>query len=210
MKETFLGVGMILLFAGIIVLPLSLQVTRSEEPSIQADREFLVFPDWTVSAEFNKSEKLIVYFSRPNTEGVPDGDEGIAYMFVDIVDPNGGNTTFNVTFSKSSFEVILHENDGGLLVNLPSTPGPADIGGTTQYSGEYTARVYTYRGLAPYYYTNGSTMRRLEIDEVTVETDYPNVWALPVAVSLIAIGIIGVVWGARGQKRRARPRRARK
>jgi hypothetical protein len=210
MKETILGAGMILLFAGIIVLPMSLQSTRNEEPQVLAEREFLVFPDWTVSAEFNKSEELITYFSRPNTEGVPDGDEAIAYMFVDIVDPNGGNTTFNVSFSRTSFEVRLDENDGGLLVNLPSAPGPADIGGTTQYSGVYTARVYTYLGLVAFYYTNSSTMRRLEIDKVTVETDYPNVWALPVAVSLVAVGVIGVVWGAGSQKRRARPRKLRK
>jgi hypothetical protein len=203
-------VGIILLFAGIIVLPLSLQITRNEVPHVQAEREFLVFPDWTVSAEFNSSEKFIVYFSRPNTEGVPDGGEGVAYMFVDILDPIGGITTFNVSFTADSFYVALQAASGGLLVNLPSTPGPADIGGTTQYSGEYTARVYTYQALAGAYYTNGSTMRRLEIDKVTAEVDYPNIWASPVAVALIAIGGIGVVWGARSQKRRARPRGTRK
>jgi hypothetical protein len=206
MRETIFGVGMILLFAGIIVLPMSLQVTRNQENHLMKAREFLVFPDWEVSAQFNESEELVICFSAPSKEGVPDGDGVTDLMFVDIVDPNGGNTTFNVTFTETSFEVKLHHNDGGLLVENPLY----DIDGVTQYSGKYTARVYTLPVLVPYYYPNSSTMRRLEIYKVTEKTDYPNVWALPVAVSLAAIGIIGIVLGARTQKRRARPRKLRK
>ena len=210
MKETFVGVGVLLLFAGIIVLPMSLQTARNEEPHLVADREFLVFPDWTVSSQLNQSEEFVIYFSPPGIEYIPE-PTGERYMFVDIADPHGGNTTFNVTFTKTSFEVRLDSNDGGLEVDLPPTPGPADIGGTTRYSGEYTVLVRPIvENVASLYYPNSSTMRRLEIYKVTEKIDYPNVWALPVAVSLAAIGIISIVWGARSPKRRARPGKLRK
>jgi len=210
MRETLFGVGMILLFVGIIVLPMSLQATRSEENHFVADREHLVFPDWTVSAQFNESEELLIYFSPPALEGIPE-PTGERFMFVDVVDPHGGNTTFNVTFTKTSFEVRLDSNDGGLEVDLPPIPGPADIGGTTRYSGEYTVLVRPIvANVAPLYYPNSSSMRRLEIYKVTEKIDYPNVWALPVAVSLAAIGIISIVCGARSPKRRARPGKLRK
>lgn len=207
MKETALGLGIILIFVGIIAFPLSLQSTRIPESRLLAEREFLVFPDWTVSAQLNESENMVIYFSRPNTVGIPDGEEVLAVMFVDIVDPQGGNTTFNISFTERSFFRVVHWNDGGLLVESPQYTEYGDIGGKTQYTGEYTARVYTYRGLVPYYYPNSSTMRRLEISRATVRIEYPYIAALPVAVSLAAVGLVLTVWGARSQKRRVRPKK---
>jgi hypothetical protein len=208
MRDTILGVGMILLFAGIMVLPMSLQATRSDENHLVAGREDLVFPDWSVSGQLNQSEELLVYFSRPATENIPE-PTGERYMFVDIVDPHGGNTTFNITFTKTSYEVRLHTNDGGLEVDLPPGPSTADIGGRTQHSGEYTVRVYTWPALVQYYYPDSATMRRLQIFKVVERIDYLNIWALPVAVSLAAIGSIAIILGARSQKRRARRRKLR-
>jgi hypothetical protein len=208
MKGTIVGAGMILLFAGIMVLPTSLQVTKTPENHLLAEREFLVFPNWIASAQFNESEEMVIYFSRPNTEGVPDGDEVLAVMFVDIVDPHGGNTTFNISFTERSFGRAVDHNDGGLLVKSPQYTEIGDIGGKTQYTGEYTVRVYTYRGLVPYYYPNSSTMRRLEISKTTERIEYPYIAALPVSVSLAAVGLVLTVWGARSPKRRARSRKA--
>lgn len=206
MKETFVGVGLLLLFAGILVLPMSLQFAKTEASNLVVEREFLVFPDWTISAQFNASEELIVYFSRPSGENIPE-PSGERYMYVNITDPQGGTAAFDVVFTRTSFEVSLNQTSSGLLVDLPSVPGPADIGGRTQYSGEYTATVYTYPGLVGYYYPNSSTMRRLQLLEVTEQVDYPHIWALPVAVTLIAVGCVSLVWGTRSPKHRVKSRK---
>jgi hypothetical protein len=189
MKKSLVALGVFFVVAAIVVVSIffllpkkvsaTFQATRTcetvyNEPKVAASREYAVFPDWNISAHFNENEKLIVYFSRPNTEGIPDGEEDLAIMFVNIIDPSGGSTTFNVSFSRTTFYVGLEENDGDLLVESPVN----DIGGIVQHSGEYTARIYTYSGLVPYYYTNSSTMRRLELDRVeptllyTVEVCY--------------------------------------
>jgi hypothetical protein len=211
MKETVLGLGIILLFAGVIVLPMSIQSTKTPETRLRAEREFLVAPNWTISAQLNESEEMLVYFSRPNTgeQGpVPNGETPKAYMFVEIIDPVGGNTTFNVSFTRTAFTRIVDRNDGGLIVKNPQNMELGDVGGKTQYTGEYKVRVYTFKGLEIYYYTNGTTMRRLEISTVTWKTEYPNIAALPVSVSLAVVGLVLAIWGARSPKRRVRTRKA--
>jgi hypothetical protein len=211
MKETVLGLGIIFLFAAVIVFPISIQSTKTPENHIEAQREFLVAPDWTISVQLNESEEMLVYFSRPNTgeQGpIPDGEDSIAYMFVDITDPHGGNTTFNISFTERDFRRIVDHNDGGLIVKNPQSMELGDIGGKTQYAGEYKVRVYTYSGLEIYYYPNGTTMRRLEISTVTIKTEYPYIAALPVSISLAVVGLVLVVWGARSPRRRTRTKKA--
>ncbi len=208
MREVALGVGVILLFASVIVFPISLQTVRDLPRDIRASREDVVYPDWTVSAAFSENEILLVYFyPPPKTVGVPAEPEGARYMFVDIMDPHGGNTTFNVTFTQYSQIFELLSNDDGLVVDEnPSTY----IGGKTRYNGTYTARVRTIAdpGLAGIYY-DGGKIRLLEIYMIYEIVNYPYFAAFPVAIALAAVGVVAIVWGARGPKRRTRPKRAR-
>ena len=208
MKETVLGLGVILLFAGVIVLPLSIQQTTTPQNHLIAGRSDLIYPDWTLSAELNESDNMFVYFSRPNTgEQGPIPNGGAAYMFVNITDPVGGNTTFNITFTRTSFTRVVDHNDGGLVIQNPQGMELGDIGGKTRYGGEYRVRVYTYPGTVMPYYPNNATMVRLEIGTVTASVEYPYIAALPVSLSLVAVGLGLVVWGARSPKRRTRTRR---
>ena len=205
-----MGLGVILLFAGIIVLPLSMQqTTTSQNYRIAWNDEPLVYPNWTLSAELNESDNMFVYFSRPNTgeQGwIPNGGE--VPMFVEIIDPVGGNTTFNITFTRTSFTCVVDRNDGGLVIQNPQGMELRDIGGKTLYGGEYTVRVYTFQGNVIYYYPNNATMEVLEIGTVIVSTGYPYIAALPVSLSLVTVGMVLTAWGARSPKRRTRPRRS--
>ena len=207
-RDVALGVGILLLFASIIAFPISLQTARDLPREIQASREDVVFPDWTVSAAFNENEILLVYFyPPPNDENIPE-PTGERYMYVDVTDPLNGTTTFNITFTKYEMLFGLVSNDGGLVVD--ENP-PTYLGGTTQHKGNYTARVRTFADPAHafLYYVDGE-ISLLEIYLIYETVSYPYFAAFPVAVALAAIGVAAIVWGARDQKRRTRPKRARR
>jgi hypothetical protein len=208
-KETALGLGVILLFAGVIVLPLSMQQTSTSDFPIIAHRSDLEYPDWTLSAHLNASDSIVIYFSRPALPDYLPEPSGERYMFVEVLDPQGGNTTFNVTFTKTSFLRGVVRNDGGLIIQNPEYLPTVDIGGKTQYTGLYTVRVYPIvETMVPYYYPDDGTMVNLDISKVVVTTQYPYIAALPVAVALAVVGVGLAVWGARSPKRRVRSRRS--
>ena len=202
MREAVLGLGVIMIFAGVMVLPVSIQSFPEIRTELRVEREFLVFPDWVISAWFNRSQQLAVFFSDPTRPGEDTIPDDSSIIFVNITDPTGGVTKFNITFYRTTVEVYMESNDGGLLVEDPSSQG---VGGIAQYDGEYTARVYTWVGVVPYYYAD-NTMRRLRLYEVIEMNKFPYIIGLPAAAALIAGGGMLVVWSARSPKRRPRPK----
>lgn len=205
MRDTVLGLGILVLFIGIVVFPITLNSSPSNpENTLLVREKNLVFPDWEISAPYNKSEILLVYFSDPVRPGEGTVPDFAAYMYVNVTDPNGGVTTFNVTFLETTVELGLLSNDGGLLVQEPVR----QVGGLTKYEGNYTARVYTFQGLVGIYYSGGK-MTNLELWEAVVNIEFPYLMGLPIAASMITVGILATLWGARTPKRRLRPKRKR-
>jgi len=193
-----------MILVGVMVLPMSLTSSQETRNELVAEREFLVFPDWVISAHFNKGQKLLVFFSDPTRPGEDTIPDDSAIIFVNVTDPNGGVTRFNLTFLKTTVELSVMSNDGGLLIEEPL----AGVVGVAQYDGEYTAQVYTWVGLVGFYYRDG-TMRRLDLVEVIEKINHPYLVALPVGASLVAVGVVLVILGARSRKRRSRLGRAR-
>lgn len=196
MKKALLGLGIILLFIGIVTLSMSYSVEESEKNLLVKREEDLPVGEWRISARYNQSENLLVFFRPPKREGIPDS---AAIIDVNITDPEGGNTTFRVVFWKNGdTDINLTSNDGGLAV-----PDPLEgVGGTTKYEGLYTVYAYTYLPL--YYYPPNGTLPSFELYKVVVERKYPYHGFLPVSVGLIAAGAILSIWGTKSSKKPSR------
>jgi hypothetical protein len=207
LKETVLGLGVILLFTGIIVLPWSIQATTTPDPITLASEQDLVYPDWSISGRLNQSDVMAVYFTAPSYENIPE-PTGERYMFVNVTDPQGGTTVFNITFTKKSFFRGVTSNDGGLIIDNPNFTEYLDIGGTARYTGLYTVKVYPIVDtMVQYYYPHDGELQVLQVVKIVVRTDYPYIVALPVSASLVVVGLALTAWGARRPKRRTRSKR---
>lgn len=205
MRKAVLVLGIILLFAGVILAAVSLQKEeKTRNRLIKSEtklplQEEVKWGKWQASAQFNKSEKMLVDFSPPTGETLPDGE---ATFYINITDPQGGTTTFNLTLVKGVFsptlQLYLQSNDGGLTVENQ----PHQIGGTTKYEGQYTVDVYSWKGIiVNYYYPPNGTLGYIDLYEVIVERNYPNLIALPIGIAPIVIGAFLLVWGTRSKKR---------
>jgi hypothetical protein len=100
MKTVALSLGVILIFAGVIVASISAQANEKTHNELVKEAEDLPSGEWIISGEFERGDRLVVYFTPPNR-----GDAGPVpaeppEFRVYVYDPVGGNTTFNVTFTK--------------------------------------------------------------------------------------------------------------
>ena len=197
MRTAPLALGVVLLFVGAVVFSESNRVVKLT-PTVKTVAERLELPvgEWEISADFNESERLLVDFPPPSQEEIiPNGD---MIFEVYVVDPEGGNTSFRVAFSrKGDVDVNLMGNDGGLVVVEPVT----EAIGTTQHGGSYTAKVYTDEYLAAYYYPPSGDLPWLHLKKVVERVDHPSIGYLPVGVGLIIGGAVLSGWGARSSRR---------
>lgn len=195
MRKAFVALGIILLFAGLIVASVSARVSENKQSFLVHESK----DSWETSGHFEKDDKLIFTFSPTPLEGesFPDGG-GNATIYVEIVDPYGNKTVFKVVFSRvggypapPKFSVV--SNEGGLIVSEPL----GEIGGIVCFKGYYLANITT---------RNWERPRTLQLHAEIVEKEYPYLSILPVGITLIVVGGSLSIWGAKSSKRRLRSR----
>ncbi|MCW4052800.1 MAG: hypothetical protein NWE78_06305 [Candidatus Bathyarchaeota archaeon] len=193
MKRNFLGFGIILLFVGVILFSyFNTPPVEIEEPKLLEKLE----NSFDVSAEFNKSQKLLVLFGAPRWDLYPIPDPTTAIVDVDVYDPYGNKTEFRVQFyKKQSPELWLRSNDtGGLEVSSPLE----GIVGITKYSGEYRAHIKEEAAM----FYNSAPPPTLSIFFMSIELEYPNRGFLYLGIAFVAIGFVVSVWSARSPDRK--------
>lgn len=197
MKRNFLGFGIILLFIGVILF------SYFNTPPVKVERPTLLgeeYSSFDVSAEFNQSQKLLVFFHAPRWDDYPIPDPDTAIVDVDIYDPYENKTAFRVQFFKrANPEISLRSNDtGGLEVSLP-LEGPVGI---TKYAGEYRAHIDEKAAM----FYNSAPPPVLRIFAMSVALEYPYIGYLFLGVGLMASGVVVSVWSARSPPRKAAKR----
>lgn len=196
-KRNFLGFGIILLFIGVILF------SYFNTPPVKVERPTLLgeeYSSFDVSAEFNQSQKLLVFFHAPRWDDYPIPDPDTAVVDVDIYDPYENKTAFRVQFFKrANPEISLRSNDtGGLEVSLP-LEGPVGI---TKYAGEYRAHIDEKAAM----FYNSAPPPVLRIFAMSVALEYPYIGYLFLGVGLMASGVVVSVWSARSPPRKAAKR----
>lgn len=195
MRKALVALGIVLVFAGVIVA--SVSVTATEKPPYTttittAQNQWEVGP-----GRFKKGEKLLVYFfPPPDLERYPDPSAKIS---VEITGPRGGKTVFLVNFSRQFGksvppEFYLISNEDGLTVSNP----PNELGGFVRYTGDYWANITTRR--------LWDVPRTLELSLEIVDKEHPYLFVLPMGIALIVVGGCLSIWGAKSSKRRVRSR----
>ncbi len=190
-----MGIGLILLFAGVLTTSMSCSSVSNATP---VGPLYDAPPEaWQISGHFKEGQKLLVYFKAPDLSFYPDRT---ANILVEIVNPEGGKSVFEVVFSlmfgdPAPPEFNLVSNDAGLIVSDPL----GEVGGIVPYSGSYLANITTRVLWGPPY---------LQLWGENVEKEYPYLSFLPVGLGLIVCGCASSVWGAKSSKKKARPRKA--
>lgn len=206
MRKNILALGIIFLFIGITTFPISFLPEKTEKNQLIERKEDLPLGKWEISAQFNKGEKLFVFFSRVEEKNMI--IDGSAILDINITCPTGGNTTFRVMFTDTyrpyaNITLRSKDNDSGLIVNYPLE----GIGGIAEYDGVYKAYVYTYSYLAFNYFPPNGTLPWLELYKVIEEKNYPYLVILPAAIALIIAGVSLSIWATKTTKRPSRVKR---
>lgn len=212
MQKTLLSLGVIVLFAGLIVFSLSYTFEQTDESERVAGSRVtdLTYGQWKTSAVFEKGEKVYVAFMGPNLEDVPNGDQESGTMLINITDPIGGNTTFQVDYKGATapeMNITLLSSSEGLEVNALDfgdfSDSPQSLGGTTSYEGTYHVYIYTYsQSLAVnYYYPPSGIMDFIEFYRMVPIRTYQYAYLLPIGVAAVISGIILSAWAAKNPQR---------
>ena len=100
------------MFVGVIVF------SYSNSPPVEKEDVTLIEEikeSFDISGNFDKGEKLLVFFHAPNWEGrypIPDPDNAI--VDVDVLDPFDNKTEFRIQFNRrENPELWLRSNDTG-------------------------------------------------------------------------------------------------
>lgn len=194
-KKAPLSVSVLILLAGVIVFSWSNQLLETPENQPVNRRQELPYGSWRISTYCQEGEKLLVQFTRPQVGENPIVDD--PKMLVNITDPHGGNTTFQVIFIIKELtgeaRISLLDEGEGMIVENPEF----EVGGVTVYDGNYTAYVYTEaQALAGMYYDDG-VLPNLQLFKVIITREYPNRTFLPAGVGLLIAGLALLVWGAK-------------
>lgn len=214
-RENLLGLGIIILFVGVVVFSFSNRVVREEQYVPVNTVRNLPYGEWKVTAYFEEGETIFVGFRGPNLEGVPNGERWAAEMWANITDPNGGNTTILMRFrlrgQTPELNVTVQAKSDGLTVDEPAgdfNDSPLNIGGVTVYSGNYTVYMYTYGvAMAEYYYSPSGDLPRLEFLKVVMNIEYPQRGFLPLGAGCIIVGVSLFLLAMRSSKRSKLQRR---
>lgn len=197
-RKTELGLGILLMFVGVILFSSSnlslVEVTSRDE---------VVLPrgvnQWNLTCSFNEGEKIRLDISAP-----PEGPTLLGGFNVSIVDPIGNETIFYYEFlSDGSHNVSVLKNEGGLEVEEGSTI----LGGTTNYVGNYTA--YVDEIVAYFWYKGPLSLLTFyrAVEDKQVEFPYRNLLPLGLAFLLIGLGLF--VWAVAFRKTRTSRKRKR-
>ena len=193
MKKLLVIIGIILVFVGIVVTSLSFSTVENSQPVLRYDGPV---ESWEIEGHYEMDKKLLVYFNPPNLDLYPDQTANIR---VEIINPKGNKTVFEVLFSRmfgnpTPPEFSLVSNEGELIVDNPL----GEVGGIVPYTGNYLANITTRRFW-------GSP--NLKLYGEIVEREYPNQFFLPIGLGLIVVGCTLTIWGAKSSERKLRPKK---
>jgi len=197
MRKDLVAFGIILMFAGVIVVSISTNPVERSERAIVAEAP--VNNRWEVSAPFNKGEKLSVEFTPPNLDEVIVFDHTLK-LVVEISSSQAGKTVFEIEFKKIGDKTVLSNitlvsKDDGLKVSDP----PIEVGGIVPFTDNYLANIttrknarYTSPGKGEYW-----VPENLRLVKEVAYKEYPYLFVLPIGILLIAVGGSLSLWGSR-------------
>jgi hypothetical protein len=211
-RKISLGVGVILMLAGVVVVSVTSQLSGQTEYQRVIRVEDLPYGAWHVAADFRAGERFFVGFQGPNLEMVPDGE---MILFINITDPTGGNTTLRIHVrlgiitKRPEFNITVKATSDGLEAPQPRgayNDSPIDFGGVAKTDGNYAVHVYTYsQPYATYYYPPDAELPRLELYRVANMTPPLVQYAVAGGAAVSLVGLALSVWAAK--KRTPRPKR---
>jgi hypothetical protein len=196
MNRSFVVLGIVLLFTGVIVASASTMATETPESSIVKTTTNA----WEISGLFGENEKLLVDFTPPNMEQliIP---EPTLKLHVEITGPYESKTVFELEFAQRGFEgatvlwnltVVLNEN--GLTVS----DSMDEVGGIVPYAGNYSANITTRRWWGP--------PASLTLHAEVVHKEYPYLFGLAIGMPLAVVGGSLSFYSVRNSKRKLRSR----
>jgi hypothetical protein len=211
MQKTWLALGVIVLFVGVVVLSLSFQMELNYETQLVTDSKARDLPlgQWETSGSFEEGDEMFVYFATPNTEGVPNGDAISATLMVNITDPLGSNTTFRIDYKGApvrELNLTLEARSAGLEVD-DSTFGdfnnvPEQIGGVVLADGEVHAHLWAFADhLARVYYRPEGELPYLEFYTIVPIRAFPNEYLRPIGFIVLAVGLGLLGWSVISSRR---------
>lgn len=209
MRKAFVALGIILVFAGVIVTSASTIATEKSERSTVATAPR---NSWEVSGRLNEGDKLSVEFNPPNLDELLVPDPTLK-LLVEVTDSHGGKTVFEVEFKRGFGGNTLLNNvtvvskEDGLTV---SDPPIQEVGGTVPYTDDYLANITTRKTARYITPTEGEEYwapSNLRLVKEVVHKEYPYLFGLPIGILLVVVGGSLSFWGVRSSKRKLRSRK---
>lgn len=193
MSKTFVILGIILLFAGVIVASASTMPTEKSESSTVAT----ALNTWEVSGQFFKDEKLLFSFTKPELDEIM-FPEPTLKLRVEVTGPQGSKTVFELEFKRGfggetmlyNSTVILNEDGLAVSDNLQ------EVGGIVPYAGNYLANITTRRFWGP--------PANFMLEKEVFHKEYPYLFVLPIGIPLAVVGGSLSFLGVRSSKHKLR------
>jgi len=207
MRKAFVALGIILLFAGVIVTSASAIPTEKSERSTVATAPR---NEWEISGRLDEGNKLSVEFNPPNLDEllVP---EPALKLRVEVTNSHGGKTVFEMEFKRGFGgntvlnNVTVVSKEDGLAVSNP----PTEVGGIVPYTDDYLANITT-RKTARYITPREEEFwapSNLRLVKEVVHKEYPYLFVLPIGIMLMVVGGSSSFWGVRSSKRKLQSRK---
>lgn len=195
MNKAYVILGIILLSAGVIVASASTMSTETSTVSTVNS----ALEAWEVSGQFDKNEKLLVSFTKPDLDKVTVIDTYLD-LRVEVTGPQGSKTVFGLEFRRGfGGETMLYNltvilNEDGL-----TTTDPWEVGGIVPYTGSYVANITTRKlGWGP--------PDSLVLDREVFHKEYPYLFVLPIGIPIAVVGGSLSFLSVRSSKRKLRPK----
>lgn len=218
LKKLFLAAGLMFLVLGLFLM----FGLRSQQETVKKE---VIWEEvkkevnkWQISTEFTEGDKakLVIKqppdwvdFLEPEVEDVPYSHK---FVYVNVTDPHGNESTFEIAFAKPPgyyylyvYKVTLISPNGfsedDLLAGIEKT-----VAGEVMYTGQYTATLVA--ALPPGGSPPSSLAFLKEKEVITTEYEYTNNF-LYSGIAVFSLGVILCFWGAKTSKRRVSYKRIR-
>jgi len=230
MDKLFAGLGLILIFVGLITSAIAnVKYENSLPPQSVATAE----SSWSVAANFSAGERFRVNIVgnatwttgllEAPTESYP---YGYLDIFLEIIDPYGDKTIFTFTWMRYPTkeegtyvllpaDLIVKQNGSlinpGLYVWNPAAnkTEPGGCGGTARYEGTYIANItgtmppIYFQPSSPYY----APPAVIELVKENLVFSQPFAFALPLGIVSFIGGIAASVYGIKSKEKTSRRKR---
>lgn len=191
-------------------------MTIAEEPAKDIDgNNATVTAKSSVSANLQKNDKIVVEVRTGTNwaDGIydPVGSRSYLYAYLEVRDPNGNSTEFEISYTPSSGGILALWNISVTRENLDGLNTTAlynqllntydGIGGIVGYNGIYTVV------LTDTWPTKTAPPSFLGIYVGKIVEQYPYIMLLPVGVAVGALGAVTTFFGFRNQRPKHLPKR---